>query len=125
MRKLQKVNLSGMQEVITMSSFGDEEFFKFASAWPAIEELDLPATQMTATIRTLQSFATECPRLRHLRISFDGQAVEDSTLPMTSSPLEMLMVGETPIPMTRYILLGISTGFSHHSRQSVAVLRHS
>ena len=98
MRKLQKVDLSEMQEVISMSNFGDQEFFRFASAWPAIQELDLPAMQTTATIRTLQSFATECPRLRHLQISFDVQAVEETTLPMTSSPLEMLMVGETPMP---------------------------
>jgi len=53
---------------------------------------------MDATIHTLKSFATRCPLLRHLQISFDGQAVEQSTLPMTSSPLEILMVGATPIP---------------------------
>ena len=96
MRNLQKVDLSGLHW--TMKTFGDEEFAKFASAWPAIQELKFPSYRMKATIRTLQSFATECPCLRHLEIPFDGQPVEESTLPMTSSPLEVLVVGNTPSP---------------------------
>ena len=94
-RNLQKVDLSELHWA--METFGDEEFAKFASAWPAIQELKFPSYRMKATIRTLQSFATERPRLRHLEIPFDGQPVEESTLPMTSSPLETLSIGYTPI----------------------------
>ena len=97
MRKLQEVDLSQMHWA--MKTFGDNELAKFASAWPAIQELKFPTSlRMKATIRTLQSFATGCPHLRHLEIPFDGQVVEESTLPMTSCPLEMLRIGDTPIP---------------------------
>lgn len=74
MRKLQKVDLSGMHWVTL--GFGDKEFSKFASAWPALQELDFSldfsVLRMNANI---QSFATKFPRPRRLTISFDGQAV--------------------------------------------------
>jgi len=96
MQKLQKVDLSNMYW--TLKTFGNEELAKFASAWLTFQELTLSFFRMNATIRALQSFATNCPGLRHLEIPFDGRAVEDSTLPMTSSALEILVVGDTPIP---------------------------
>ncbi|KAJ7177376.1 hypothetical protein C8R43DRAFT_833152, partial [Mycena crocata] len=85
-------------------------------AWPRIEELELITTfhsrqPLLLTLECLRSFASHCPRLEKLRITFDGSVLPT---PFTNASafvpqrrLEQLHVDysslSAPIPVASFI----------------------